>query len=175
MKRRNDQPLGQMLCRAVAGQQLSVKAAETIWGRVLKLVGDEPLMAFFARCSAEDSRGPLRGCGLSEAKAKAMCAIATADLAGNLDVKTLKQMSTAERTARLKSLWGVGQWIADMTNMFYFGDPDVWPDGDAAVRSTLVSLTSKRRKTALTAARFAPYRSYLAMTLWRFKDNPPVA
>jgi len=170
MKRRNDQPLGQMLCRAVAGQQLSVKAAETIWGRVLEAVGDEALMPFVASCSVDT----FRGCGLSAAKAKAMRAIAAAEQAGELEIEELKRLDTTARTARLTSLWGVGQWTADMTNIFYFGDPDVWPDGDAAVRSTLESLTGKRRKTVLTAARFSPYRTYLAMMLWRYKDNPPM-
>lgn len=126
-------------------------------------------MAYFA----EVEPGLLRACGLSGAKVKAVRAIAEAALSHQLDATELSLLSATERTLRLTALWGVGQWTADMMNIFYFGEPDIWPDGDVAARKTLEKLTSKRRKTARTAALFSPYRSYLALYMWRYVDAVP--
>ena len=167
--RREQGDLGEVLCRGVAGQQLSVKAASTIWGRVAASRGDRALLEHLASVKPE----VLRECGLSGSKAKAMRAIAETALAGGLDVDTLRRLEHPERADALTAIWGVGPWTADMISMFYFGDKDVWPDGDIAARKTLERLTSKRRKTVRTAERFAPYRSYLAMYMWRWADAKP--
>ena len=92
---------------------------------------------------------------------------------GGLDAEYLTTLSAQQRAAHLTSLWGIGQWTADMMNMFYFGEEDIWPDGDVAARKTLERLTSPRRKTVRTAARFAPYRSRLAIYMWRWLDAEP--
>ncbi|MEO0984414.1 MAG: DNA-3-methyladenine glycosylase 2 family protein [Cyanobacteria bacterium J06639_14] len=157
------------LCRAIAGQQLSVKAAATIWGRVVTHAASEPLIDHFAVVKPE----ALRACGLSAAKAKAMRAIAAATQAGQLDTATLGAMDHTARSQQLTAIWGVGQWTADMMSIFYFGDTDVWPDGDTTARKMLERLTSPRRKTIRTATRFAPYRSYLALYMWRQADATP--
>ncbi|MEM6434092.1 MAG: DNA-3-methyladenine glycosylase 2 family protein [Cyanobacteria bacterium P01_D01_bin.115] len=164
-----DAPLAERLCRAVAGQQLSIKAAASIWGRVVERANGKALIEHFATTDPQT----LRDCGLSRAKAKALGAIATAALAGELDAEVLRGLGTSNRTQRLIQIWGVGQWTADMINLFYFGDPDIWPDGDTTARKMLERLTSTRRKTTRTAARFAPYRSYLALYMWRQADAAP--
>ena len=165
-----DSPFSERLCRAVAGQQLSVKAAASIWGRVVANAADQPLVEYFATVSPET----LRSCGLSMAKAKAMRAIALAALADQLNESLLSELDHAERSQCLTEIWGVGQWTADMMGIFYFGDPDIWPDGDTTARKNLEKLTSRRRKTVRTAARFAPHRSYLALYMWHQADAPIV-
>lgn len=164
-------PFVDVLCRSVAGQQLSVRAAATIWGRVSDKMGDRAAADYFLRCRATT----LRGCGLSEAKARAMREIAQASKAGDLDREMLKTLDSAERAKHLTQIWGVGQWTADMASIFYFGDKDVWPDGDVTARKTLARLTSARRKTVRTAENFAPYRSYLAIHMWRYANAKPVS
>ncbi|NEQ51111.1 MAG: DNA-3-methyladenine glycosylase 2 family protein [Leptolyngbya sp. SIO3F4] len=167
---RQDSPFSERLCRAVAGQQLSVKAAASIWSRVVDSASVQPLVDYFATVSPDT----LRACGLSMAKAKAMRAIALATLANQLDEATLNELDHDARTRCLTEIWGVGQWTADMMGIFYFGDPDIWPDGDTTARKNLEKLTSRRRKTVRTAARFAPYRSYLALYMWHQADAPIV-
>lgn len=157
------------LARAVAGQQLSVKAARSIWGRVETACSDAPLIEAFCEGRAEE----LRACGLSNAKVKTLMAIGQAAREGRLDGDALRALSPAERVAELTALWGVGQWTADMANMFWFGEEDIWPEGDVAARKTLERLTSPRRKTVRTAERFAPHRSYLALYMWRWVDARP--
>lgn len=164
-----DRSFSERLCRAVAGQQLSVKAAATIWRRVMTGAGDTTLIDYVAVAPPES----LRACGLSAAKTKAMKAIAQATLNGQLNVDELSEMDHGDRSQRLTAVWGVGQWTADMMGIFYFGDPDIWPDGDVTARKTLEKLTSSRRKTTRTANRFAPYRSYLALYMWRHVDASP--
>ena len=159
------------LARAVAGQQLSVKAAGTIWSRVeadAEAAGAD-LLGHFRSENIER----LRECGLSGAKARTVCAIAEAARSGALDPDALEAMDAEARAAALTGVWGVGRWTADMMSIFWFGDDDVWPDGDVAARKTLTRLTSPRRKTARTAGRFAPHRSYLALYMWRHVDAPP--
>ncbi|MFY0991367.1 DNA-3-methyladenine glycosylase family protein [Halomonas sp. C05BenzN] len=105
------QPLAERLCRSVAGQQLSVKAARSIWNRVLVAADGRPLTEFLV-----DTNGDaIRGCGLSAAKTRAMCAIAREARAGGLDAEALRRLDHAARSRRLTALWGVGQWTADMT------------------------------------------------------------
>lgn len=166
---RADLPFADYLCRAITGQQLSVKAAKTIWGRVEDSAGGTPLIEHFHDANSD----LLRSCGLSGAKTKTVCAIAALARQGELKDDDLRAMSAAERTMHITAIWGVGQWTADMMNMFWFGEPDIWPDGDVAARKTLERLTSPRRKTVRTAARFAPHRSYLALYMWRHVDAKP--
>lgn len=167
LRRRNGTPLADVMCRVVAGQQLSTKAASSIWGRVMANAGS--LSA--SRYAAEATSEALRSCGLSAAKAKSMQAIAAASAAGWLDESVLADLSHHERSCQLTSIWGVGKWTADMIGIFYFGDKDVWPDGDVTVCKTLERLTSRRRKTTNTAQRFAPHRSYLALYMYEIADN----
>lgn len=170
---RNAKPFPDYLCRAISGQQISVKAAASIWKRVEASArahtGDAALLDYFVEANTD----LLRACGLSGAKTKTMITIANTHRTLGLDTDELRAMSIAARTTRLTAMWGVGQWTADMMNMFYFGERDVWPDGDVAARKTLERLTSKRRKTVRTAQRFRPYRSWLALYMWAVVDAPP--
>ena len=168
-RRNKNQPLAEVLCRAVAGQQLSTKAAATIWGRVLERAGDRDLVRYLGETDPLE----LRSAGLSNAKSKAVQAIAEAAQAGELDPDELRKLDRDARCQRLTTIWGVGDWTADMIDIFYFGNRDVWPDGDVAARKTLEKLTSRRRKTEKTAALFAPYRSYLALHMWHHCDGMP--
>lgn len=161
--------LADALCRSVAGQQLSVRAASTIWRRVLERAEGRPLQLFLKDVQPE----VLRACGLSGAKSQSMRAIAEAHYAGQLDALELGAVDREERSRVLTSLRGVGPWTADMVSIFHFAEPDVWPDGDVTARKSLERLTSRRRKTTRTAARFAPDRSLLARYMWRHADASP--
>jgi DNA-3-methyladenine glycosylase II len=163
-------PIAEHLYEAVVGQQLSVKAADTIWGRVVaaakarKLTPGEMFVPGF-----EDE---LRACGISRNKIKALGAIRAAQEDGRLDHQELAALAHPERSQRLTSIWGVGRWTADMMGIFVFLDPDIWPEGDVAARGAFVRLTG-REDTIAMAEGFAPYRSLLARYLWLSRDNAP--
>ena len=169
MPERTGSEFARYLMRAVAGQQLSVNAARSIWQRVETANADLALSQAFC----ESRIANLRACGLSGAKVKTLIAIAQAYEAGHLDDQALNEVSAMERAASLTQIWGVGQWTADMANIFWFAEQDIWPDGDVTARKTLERLTSRRRKTVRSAQRFAPYRSYLALSLWHIADARP--
>ena len=102
-QRPNDQPLVTVMCRTIAGQQLSVKAARTIWSRVVADSGSTPLPKYLVKASPSQ----LRACGLSRAKGRAMKEIATASKSGQLETKTLQALAHQERSHRLQ-LTGLG-------------------------------------------------------------------
>ena len=78
----------------------------------------------------------------------------------------LAALDHAARSERLCRIWGIGPWSCDMLAIFYCRDLDVWPEGDLAVQRVFRSYIG-RRKPAKAAAAFAPYRSVLALYMWR--------
>lgn len=167
--------LAHFLARAVTGQQLSTAAARSIWTRVelaMKASG-ESVPEFFCARNAR----VLRQCGLSQAKVRALIAIREAHACGRLSVRRLRRLNHAERSAQLQQIWGIGQWTADMASIFYFGDPDVWPEGDVGVyRGLEITLGKRSKRTVLKIANaFAPYRSFLALYMWKVLDAPKQA
>lgn len=165
--------LAWFLARAIVGQQLSTLAARSIWQRVEAAVraGDATVPVFFCDRNA----AVLRQCGISGAKVKALIAIREAHENGLLSARRLGRLSHAQRSGQLTQIRGIGQWTADMTSIFYFQDPDVWPEGDAGVYRGIEQVTGRRSRKAVLALanRFAPYRSFLALYMWRLLDARP--
>ncbi len=159
--------LPELLIRSVIGQQLSNKAAFTIWQRLLALSDNLPLLDYINNCD----QASLRSCGLSSAKIKTLRGIADAFLNEKLNDKTLGKLNKEERNKMLTSLWGIGPWTADMANIFYFLEEDIWPDKDIAAVNTLQKLIGDSAATNDIAKQFSPYRSYLALKMWRISDN----
>ncbi|MEO0368481.1 MAG: DNA-3-methyladenine glycosylase 2 family protein [Pseudomonadota bacterium] len=158
------------LCRAIAGQQLSTKAASTIWNRVKSLQKEE--RHSFARFLATAQFEDLRSCGLSNAKTKTLIGLSDAHQTGQLSARKLKYYDLDELIAHLSSFWGVGQWTAEMCAIGYFKHADVWSTGDVGLRNAITKLTdSDQRKQDDIISMSAPYRSYLSLHLWSALDN----
>lgn len=168
---RGDLPLGHFLARAIVGQQLSTKAARSIWARVEQAAADAgmPIPEFLAA----ERHEVLRGCGISRNKIRALGEIRAAHLDGRLDGERLRGLDHAAVTQELSSIWGVGQWTCDMAALFYCRCPDVWPQQDVTVQKTFSRLIGPRRKPSKWAARFAPHRSWLALYMWGLVDAVP--
>ncbi len=167
--KRNKIELPTLLCRSISGQQLSVKAAATIWGRLLVKTGNKSLMTYLKSAKDED----LRTCGLSRAKTKAMFAVYESYKQKNLESTKLLQLSSLERDEVLTDIWGVGQWTADMVNIFYFGEKDIWPDKDVAVRKNFLRLIGENKDSIKESNKFGPYRTYLALMMWKVANAKP--
>jgi DNA-3-methyladenine glycosylase II len=168
---RNGRTLAWFLARVVTGQQLSTSAARSIWARVEARVRESggSMPEYFC---AGNTRA-LRRCGLSRAKTRTLIAIREAHASGLLTARRLRRMTHAERAEHLQQIWGIGQWTADMTSIFYFGDADVWPEGDTGVNRGLATIVGRRSKKTLRriADAFSPYRSFLALYMWRTLDE----
>lgn len=80
-------------------------------------------------------------------------------------------MQSFERSEHLQSIWGIGPWTADMASIFYYQDPDVWPEGDMAVQKAFARFTDGVFTAIDVANLFSPHRSYLALYMWRIVDG----
>lgn len=167
---RKDNGLGHFLARSVINQQLSTKAAQSIWSKV-------EAAALSAGVGATEYFGladtaSLRQCGVSKNKIKALRSLYEAEVSGVLNTETLLQLGHAARSEQLLAIWGIGQWTCDMVSIFYYRCPDIWPETDTSVQRTFTSLIG-RRCTKKVASLFIPYRSFLALAMWQFVDNLP--
>lgn len=173
MPNRKHLGISQFLARVIIGQQVSTKAAMTIWGRIKTAAkdADEKIPAFFS----EQNVDLLRACGASRNKAKALLAINDAYSDGRIAPARLRRLDPVERSETLLAIRGVGPWTVDMADMFYFGETDIWPIGDLAVERTFNTYLSKKqlRKADDYVMRFAPNRSFLAFYMWQILDNVP--
>jgi len=162
------------LLRAIVGQQLSTKAARTIYGRVEELFGGTPKPEQLVEISAER----LREAGLSRAKAAYLHDLAERVLSGELDLEHIAELSDEEASAQLTAVKGLGQWTADMFLIFHLRRPDVLPVGDLGVRRAvelaygLEGLPAAPELTTI-AKPWRPYRSLASLYLWRSLDNEP--
>lgn len=162
-----------LLARATIGQQLSTKAARSIWRRVEGTARDNG--ARFPDFFCERNAPLLRACGVSANKVKTLCGIAAAHEAGRLSPVRLKRMSAEQRSIHLQEIRGVGPWTADMVSIFYFREPDIWPVGDFTVRKTFGRFVRDvgTMSDVGAAALFAPHRSLLAVYMWRIVERLP--
>ncbi len=152
------QPLYPTLLRSIVGQQLSAKAAETIWQRLVARFDLEPEVVY------QVQREALRAVGLSEAKARYVRAVSRFALEGGLEgLEALSDEAVVQRLVRVE---GVGVWTAQMFLMFVLGRPDVWPVQDLGLRRGAERLYPGQALEAL-GERFRPYRSHAAWYLWR--------
>jgi DNA-3-methyladenine glycosylase II len=149
------------LVDAIASQQISGRAADTILARLRREVGHSQ------RALASAHLRRLRGTGLSRAKALATRDLARFAEAGGL--RGLSRLSDGAIVERLTQVRGIGTWTAEMFLMFSLGRADVWPIGDGGVQRAAATLYGARSSSALErlGERFRPWRSHAAWYLWR--------
>ncbi|MDO8975405.1 DNA-3-methyladenine glycosylase [Reyranella sp.] len=165
------------LAEAIVYQQLSNKAAATIYGRVEALYPDAP-DGFTPRHILKTPDDALRGCGLSHAKVLAVQDLARRVEGGELP--TLDEalaIPDAELIERLVTVRGIGRWSAEMFLMFRLGRPDVLPLDDYSLRKAYAKAFRKRAlpsPQALEKAgeKWRPYRTVASWYLWRVLDLP---
>lgn len=160
------------LAETIVGQQLSVKAAATIWGRVKNGLDVNDPRAWLA---APDET--LRGHGLSFQKINYARGLAQAVADEAIDLKWVKRANDDDAIAALTSLKGFGVWSAQMILIFSLARPNIWPAGDLGVQEGLrLYRKLKDRPDQGTTQkygekRFAPHASAAALLLWRLKDK----
>ena len=167
---RSRQSLSYQLSKTIVGQQLSIRAANSIWGRIEKsaqLAGIGIPDYFIERYKNE-----IRQCGVSMAKLKALMSVCNAESRGELHGPSLARLEPADRSKRLLKIFGVGQWTCDMVSIFYFRSPDVWPLGDAAVQKQFKMLVSCDDPNS-AAKKFEPHRTFLALAMYKIANSTP--
>ncbi len=164
----------QTLARAIVGQQISVKAAQSVWNRVLAAV---PAVAPQAVLAVERSR--LRACGLSDRKVEYITDLARHFTDGTIHFARWPGMSDEEVIAELMQVRGIGRWTAEMFLIFNLLRPDVLPLADLGLqRAVRLAYRSGRSISAAGIRRVArawePWRSVATWYLWRSLDPVPV-
>jgi DNA-3-methyladenine glycosylase II len=163
------------LLRSIVGQQLSTKAAATIYGRMLELFGGH---APTPRQLLEVDPDKIRAAGLSRPKISYLRDLALHIEEGRLDLEHLPELSDEEVSAQLTDIKGLGQWTADMFLMFHLRRPDILPVGDQGIRRAvqveyrLRKLPDPKRLEKI-ARPWRPYRTLACLYLWSSLDNKP--
>ena len=163
------------LLRAITGQQLSTKAARTIYGRVLELFGGAtPSPEQLLEASEEE----LRACGLSGRKVEYVRDLASHVLDGELELERLGELSDEEAIAEIVAVRGLGQWTAEMFLLFHLERPDVLSGGDLGIRKAvqieygLEQMPAPQRVLEIGEA-WRPHRSLASLYLWESLANVP--
>jgi DNA-3-methyladenine glycosylase II len=156
------------LLRAIVGQQLSTKAARTIYGRVLDLFGGAtPSPEQLLEASEEE----LRACGLSGRKVEYVRDLAAHVLGGELELDRLGDLSDEEVIAEIVAVRGLGQWTAEMFLIFHLERPDILSGGDLGIRKAvqveyeLEEMPVPARVLEIGEA-WRPHRSLASLYLW---------
>lgn len=162
------------LARAIVGQQISVKAAQSVWDRLVLCVGDVTPPMVLAK-----PRNQLRACGLSDRKTEYIADLAQHFADGAIHVHRWPEMSDEEIIAELVEVRGIGRWTAEMFLIFNLLRPDVFPLDDLGLQKGIrVSYFKGRKVSVRTMTRLGegwrPWRSVATWYLWRSLDPVPV-
>lgn len=161
------------LIRSINGQQLSVKAAASIFGRLKELLNND--ISAEKILSVTDEQ--LRSCGISYSKIKYMKGIAKAVKEKQIDLDYVQSLSDEDVIAELTKLHGVGTWTAQMLLIFALRRPDVFSIGDLGLREAVKRLYGVERDDLKAieaiADQWRPYRSYACRYLWLSLKNTP--
>ena len=156
------------LLRAIVGQQLSTKAARTIYLRVLDIFGGttpspEQLL--------EASEADLRGAGLSGRKVEYVRDLAGHVISGELELERLDDLADEQVIEEIVAVRGLGRWTAEMFLMFHLERPDVLSGGDLGIRKAIqieygLDEMPSAQETVEIGERWSPYRSLASLYLW---------
>lgn len=163
------------LAAAIIYQQLAGRAALTIHGRFVEVVGGAVTPEAVSSASDE----ALRGAGLSGAKLAAIRDLAGKSRSGEVPLDDLDTLDDGAVVDRLIRVRGIGPWTARMHLLFELRRPDVWPVGDLGVRNGLGKVLGVARAPSPQEAEWAglgyrPWRSAVAWYCWRAVDIPTV-
>ena len=163
------------LARAIVGQQISVKAAQSVWDRVVTCVGGE----VSPQTVLGRQRPLLRACGLSDRKTEYICDLAQHFANGSIHVHRWPEMTDEAIIAELVEVRGIGRWTAEMFLIFSLLRPDVFPLDDLGLQKGIRLAyfagrkVSPKRMQKLGEA-WRPWRSVATWYLWRSLDPLPV-
>lgn len=158
------------LARAIVGQQISVKAAQSIWNRFQsRLGGVNPAAVHGCRHPS------LRACGLSSQKIRYLKDLASRFASGGLDPSRWGDLDDEQLILELTQVKGIGRWTAEIFLIFYLGRPDVLPVDDLGLqRAMRINYGGGRSLTLARMQRigktWAPWRTVGAWYMWRSLD-----
>ena len=166
------------LARSIVGQQISVKAAQSVWDKLVALLGVPSTRVAPARVEAMDT-STLRQAGLSLRKAEYLLDLAQHFSSGAVHVPLWRQMDDEAIIEELVAIRGIGRWTAEMFLIFHLMRPNVLPLDDLGLLKGISLSYFSGEPVSRAEARevgdaWAPYRSVATWYLWRSLDPLPV-
>src|SRR5205809_3546110 len=164
------------LAESIAYQQLSGKAAATIWKRIRAIFPKRKFLDPKLVLETPDEK--FRAAGLSRSKVAALKDLAAKTIEGTVPTgRAMAKMTDDEIIERLILVRGIGRWTAEMLLLFDLGRPDVWPIHDYGVRKGFAKIFGKRKlptpkQLLKLGEKWRPYRSVAAWYFWRALDAP---
>jgi len=161
------------LLESIIGQQLSVKAASTIYKRFAALFPD-PQNINPENILAQNA-DPLRSVGLSRQKISYLQSLSEFILSKKLVLESLKDLADEDVIKKLTLVKGIGRWTAEMMLIFSLGREDVFSVGDLGLRTAASRIYGVDREDKIQieniAKKWSPYRSLASLYLWQSLDN----
>ena len=162
------------LARAILGQQISVKAADSIWQKLSSAIGEVT-----PRAVLEAEHGVLRTCGLSLRKMNYIQDLSMRFVDGTLDSAAWNEMDDEALIDKLTQIKGIGRWTAEMFLIFHMLRPDVLPMDDLGLQRALsmhynANQPVSRLKMRAIAKPWQPWRSVATWYLWRSLEPLPI-
>ena len=157
------------LAQTVVEQQLSYKAAKSIWKKINNSAKelDMKLMDYLA----EENTISMRNDGLSNNKIKAILGARVAVKSGDITLSKISEMDDETYKKTITSLWGFGDWSAEMIAIFYLGKTNIWSEKDLILNKGINQICDQCELTPDELLKIVdPYQSYLALHIWRHKD-----
>jgi DNA-3-methyladenine glycosylase II len=161
IKTRTDHSLSlkYFLVKTIIGQQVSIKAAQSIWQKVKIVLDDHQLQITLEI---------LKDLGLSKPKASYIFGIIKDESMEKMTINDLKQMPLEELKQFFLQLKGVGPWTLGVVRMFFIQDTDVFLEGDLGINKALINFFNSK---AYSGHHYSPYRTYLCLYLWKSLNN----
>jgi len=166
------------LARSIVGQQISVKAAQSVWDRFAALTNDPPTRIQPSAVLALES-ATMRSAGLSARKVEYLADLAAHFESGEVHVRQWQQMDDESIIEELVAIRGIGRWTAEMFLIFHLMRPDVLPLDDLGlIKGISVNYFSgepvSRAEAREVGDAWAPFRSVATWYIWRSLDPLPV-
>lgn len=161
------------LCKIIVNQQLSGKAADTIFGRFKKLFPKEQITSEQV-LKLTDKK--LRNVGMSWSKASFIKDLAQKVVTGEVELEKFKEMENEKIMREIVMVKGIGPWSAEMFLMFSLGRPDVFSAGDLGLMRAIQKIYNFKKEPTKNelekiSAVWSPYRTYASRILWRSLDS----
>ncbi|MEX2012823.1 MAG: DNA-3-methyladenine glycosylase [Candidatus Levyibacteriota bacterium] len=161
--------LFETLCSSIVSQQLSNKAAATIFGRLKKLFPKEKITAEgLVKMTSEK----LRSVGISNQKANYLIDLSAKVLSKEVELEKFAELPDEKIIEELTLVKGIGRWTAEMFLMFALGREDVFSYGDLILRKSFQKLYGFKKEPTVEEVekitiKWSPYRTYASRVLWR--------
>ena len=152
-------PLVEYLSSVVVSQQLSTKAAKTIWSRVHPIIN--------AQTNYQNLETKLHSAGLSKSKANYVIGLMNNLNLSSLKRSDLKKLSNIEFENLLTANKGIGPWSVHMARMFFLGDTDVMPINDLGIKHAHEYFFNEYEMSEKFYEPFRPWRTYLSLLMWK--------